>query len=93
MKAFKKFRTFFLSTKEGSTLTQVHKLDVPFCDVQVRAAGRYVTVLLDPHSYDEVIGDTESLDFNRYAQVLMQRIFHLQLPQHRPAKVKDVMKK
>lgn len=59
----------------------------------MRAAGRYVTVLLDPHAYDEVISDPESLDFNRYAQVLMQRIFHLQLPNHRPAKVKDVMKK
>uniref|UniRef100_A0A672ISF1 Prostacyclin synthase n=1 Tax=Salarias fasciatus TaxID=181472 RepID=A0A672ISF1_SALFA len=46
----------------------------------VRAAGRYVTVLLDPHSYDAVLGDSECLDFTRYAQVLMDRIFNLQLP-------------
>lgn len=59
----------------------------------MRAAGRYTTVLLDPHSYDEVIGDPDALDFNRYAQVLMQRIFHLQLPHHRAARVKDVMKR
>uniref|UniRef100_A0A672IQ35 Prostacyclin synthase n=1 Tax=Salarias fasciatus TaxID=181472 RepID=A0A672IQ35_SALFA len=32
----------------------------------VRAAGRYVTVLLDPHSYDAVLGDSECLDFTRY---------------------------
>lgn len=66
-----------------------------FCSdgVQVRAAGHYVTVLLDPHSYDEIIGDSVSLDFNRYAQVLMERIFKLRLPNHQPAKEKAVMKK
>uniref|UniRef100_A0A3Q3XN09 Prostacyclin synthase n=1 Tax=Mola mola TaxID=94237 RepID=A0A3Q3XN09_MOLML len=58
----------------------------------VRAAGRYVTVLLDPHSYDAVINDSDSLDFNRYAQVLMERIFNLQLPHHQPAKEKAMMK-
>lgn len=59
---------------------------------QVRAAGRYVTVLLDPHAYDPVIHDQDSLDFNSYAQVLMERIFHLRLPNHRPAKEKALMK-
>ncbi|XP_070758027.1 prostacyclin synthase-like [Enoplosus armatus] len=59
----------------------------------VRAAGRYVTVLLDPHSYDTVINDSDSLDFTRYAQVLMERIFNLQLPHHQPAKAKAMMKK
>ncbi|CAL8338827.1 unnamed protein product [Merluccius merluccius] len=59
----------------------------------VRVAGRYVTILLDPHSYDEVIKDPLSLDFTRYAQVLMDRIFQLRLPGHKPAKAKDVMKK
>nr|XP_019942084.1 PREDICTED: prostacyclin synthase [Paralichthys olivaceus] len=59
----------------------------------VRAAGRYVTVLLDPHSYDAVINDSDSLDFTRYAQVLMQRIFSLQLPHHQPLKEKAIMKK
>ncbi|XP_068598324.1 prostacyclin synthase-like [Brachionichthys hirsutus] len=59
----------------------------------VRVAGRYVTVLLDPHSYDEVINDSDSLDFTRYAQVLMERIFNLRLPRHQPAKAKALMKK
>ncbi|KAM7402071.1 hypothetical protein PAMP_017341 [Pampus punctatissimus] len=58
----------------------------------VRAAGRYVTVLLDPHSYNSVINDCDSLDFTRYAQVLMERIFSLQLPYHQPAKAKEMMK-
>ncbi|KAF7661708.1 hypothetical protein LDENG_00255520 [Lucifuga dentata] len=58
----------------------------------VRVAGRYVTVLLDPHSYDQVINDTVSLDFTRYAQVLMERIFNLQLPHHQLAKEKKMMK-
>lgn len=60
--------------------------------LQVRAAGRYVTVLLDPHSYDSVINDSDSLDFTRYAQVLMEKIFNLRLPYHQPAKEKAVMK-
>ncbi|XP_040890709.1 prostacyclin synthase-like [Toxotes jaculatrix] len=59
----------------------------------VRAAGHYVTVLLDPHSYDEVINDSDSLDFTRYAQVLMERIFNLRLPHHQPNKAKAMMKK
>ncbi|XP_034540545.1 prostacyclin synthase-like [Notolabrus celidotus] len=59
----------------------------------VRAAGRYVTVLLDPHSYDTVINDSVSLDFSRYAQVLMERIFNLRLPHHQPSKEKAMMKK
>ncbi|CAG06814.1 unnamed protein product, partial [Tetraodon nigroviridis] len=58
----------------------------------VRAAGRYVTVLLDPHSYDPVIHNQDSLDFHRYAQVLMERIFLLQLPNYQPDKEKAVMK-
>ncbi|XP_007570467.1 prostacyclin synthase-like [Poecilia formosa] len=59
----------------------------------VRAAGRYVTLLLDPHSYDEVINDPDSLDFGRYAQVLMERIFNLRLPLHQPEKAKAMMKR
>lgn len=66
---------------------------LPVCHPQVRAAGRYVTVLLDPHSYDAVINDSESLDFTRYAQVLMERIFNLRLSHHQMAKAKVVMKK
>lgn len=90
MYAKKKKKVLYTNT---STQNFPCDFDVRLCDVQVRAAGRYVTVLLDPHAYDEVISDPDSLDFNRYAQVLMQRIFHLQLPHHRPAKVKEVMKK
>uniref|UniRef100_A0A8D3C5G7 Prostacyclin synthase n=1 Tax=Scophthalmus maximus TaxID=52904 RepID=A0A8D3C5G7_SCOMX len=59
----------------------------------VRVAGHYVTVLLDPHSYDEVINDSDSLDFARYAQVLMERIFRLRLPHHQSNKEKAMMKK
>ncbi|XP_036389067.1 prostacyclin synthase [Megalops cyprinoides] len=51
----------------------------------VRVAGHYVTVLLDPSSYDAVLQDSVSLDFSRYAQVLVQRIFCVQLPNHDPA--------
>ncbi|XP_069581336.1 prostacyclin synthase-like [Brachyistius frenatus] len=59
----------------------------------VRAAGRYVTVLLDPHSYDAVINDSDSLDFTRYAQVLMERIFNLRLPHHQLDAAKALMKR
>ncbi|XP_041747233.1 prostacyclin synthase isoform X1 [Coregonus clupeaformis] len=58
----------------------------------VRVAGRYVTVLLDPNSYDAVIEDSVSLDFTRYAQVLMDRIFSLRLPNHNPAVEKAMIK-
>ncbi|XP_054641160.1 prostacyclin synthase-like isoform X2 [Dunckerocampus dactyliophorus] len=59
----------------------------------VRVAGRYVTVLLDPHSYDCVINDSDSLDFERYAEVLMERIFKLRLPRHhQAARTKVLMK-
>uniref|UniRef100_A0A4W5LU44 Prostacyclin synthase n=1 Tax=Hucho hucho TaxID=62062 RepID=A0A4W5LU44_9TELE len=50
----------------------------------VRVCGHYITVLLDPNSYDAVLYDKVSLDFSRYAQVLMQRIFSLRLPNHNP---------
>lgn len=60
---------------------------------QVRVAGRYVTVLLDPHSYDSVLQDTASLDFARYAQVLMERIFNLRLPNYKPDTEKAIMRR
>ncbi|XP_066520222.1 prostacyclin synthase-like [Hoplias malabaricus] len=56
----------------------------------VRVAGRYVTVLLDPNSYDSVLQDTVSLDFTRYAQLLMDRIFNLRLPNHKPDSEKSI---
>lgn len=56
-------------------------------------AGRYVTVLLDPNSYDAVFQDTASLDFSRYAQVLMDRIFNLKLPSYKPDTEKAIMRR
>ncbi|XP_028821077.1 prostacyclin synthase-like [Denticeps clupeoides] len=58
----------------------------------VRVAGRYVTVLLDPHSFDAVLQDRGSLDFSRYAQVLMDRIFKLRLPKYNPGEEKAIMR-
>lgn len=59
---------------------------------QVRVAGHYVTVLLDPTAYDAVVSDTKALDLKRYAQVLMQRMFGLNLPNHDPASERAWMK-
>lgn len=59
----------------------------------VRVAGQYVTVLLDPNSYDEVLNDTEALDFTRYKDLLMQRIFSLQLHSSDPDKERAWMEK
>ncbi|KAJ8361179.1 hypothetical protein SKAU_G00177040 [Synaphobranchus kaupii] len=59
----------------------------------VRVAGHYVTVLLDPNSYDAVLQDSITLDFTRYAQVLMQRIFSLSLPNHNASTEKALMKR
>ncbi|XP_060898962.1 prostacyclin synthase isoform X1 [Labrus mixtus] len=50
----------------------------------VRVAGHYVTVLLDPNSFDEVLNDTVCLDFARSKKQLLQRIFCLQLPSIKP---------
>ncbi|KAJ8257923.1 hypothetical protein GJAV_G00191190 [Gymnothorax javanicus] len=51
----------------------------------VCVAGNYVTVLLDPSSYDDVLQDTVSLDFNRCSQAVVQRVFCLCLPTGCPA--------
>ncbi|XP_006639606.1 prostacyclin synthase [Lepisosteus oculatus] len=58
----------------------------------VRVAGLYVTVLLDPNSYDSIIKDSTSFDFTRYAHVLMKRIFNLHFPQHNPETEKAMMR-
>ncbi|KAI2663809.1 Prostacyclin synthase [Labeo rohita] len=50
----------------------------------VRAAGQYITVLLDSNCYDAVLSDVVSLDQTGYAQILMKRIFNLDLPNHNP---------
>uniref|UniRef100_UPI0037E8249F prostacyclin synthase n=1 Tax=Semicossyphus pulcher TaxID=241346 RepID=UPI0037E8249F len=50
----------------------------------VRVAGHYVTVLLDPNSFDEVLYDTVCFDFARSKTQLLKRIFSLQLPSIKP---------
>uniref|UniRef100_A0A8C8ZHW9 Prostacyclin synthase n=1 Tax=Prolemur simus TaxID=1328070 RepID=A0A8C8ZHW9_PROSS len=55
--------------------------------------GRYVTVLLDPHSYDTVVWEARTkLDFHAYAVFLMERIFDVQLPHYSPSDEKARMK-
>ncbi|XP_026866749.2 prostacyclin synthase [Electrophorus electricus] len=54
----------------------------------VCVAGNYVTVLLDSNCYDAVLADTHSLDLTPYAQLLMERIFSLHLPNHDPVSEK-----
>ncbi|KAK7803314.1 hypothetical protein U0070_009074 [Myodes glareolus] len=59
----------------------------------VLVGGRYVTVLLDPHSYDAVVWESRTrLDFHPYAIFLMERIFDLQLPNFNPSEEKARMK-
>uniref|UniRef100_A0A8C0PNK5 Prostacyclin synthase n=1 Tax=Canis lupus familiaris TaxID=9615 RepID=A0A8C0PNK5_CANLF len=59
----------------------------------VLVGGRYVTVLLDPHSYDAVVWEPHSkLDFHAYAVFLMERIFDVQLPHYSPSDEKAKMK-
>ncbi|XP_056252622.1 prostacyclin synthase isoform X1 [Seriola aureovittata] len=50
----------------------------------VCVAGHYVTVLLDPNSFDAIINDTVFLDFTRARNQLLKRIFSLQLPSIKP---------
>nr|XP_033819166.1 prostacyclin synthase [Geotrypetes seraphini] len=59
----------------------------------VQAAGKFVTVLLDPHSYDAVVWESNNkLDFNKYACLLMERMFDVRLPDYDPATEKAMMK-
>ncbi|XP_051832519.1 prostacyclin synthase isoform X1 [Antechinus flavipes] len=62
----------------------------------VLVAGRFITVLLDPHSYDTVVWESSSkLDFHKYAIFLMEKIFDIQLTNYDPglekAKVKPTL--
>ncbi|XP_057702095.1 prostacyclin synthase isoform X2 [Corythoichthys intestinalis] len=54
-------------------------------------AGHYVTVLMDPHSFDEVLNDDVHLDFSHSRQQLIKRVFGLQLPGIEPAAEKKFM--
>lgn len=59
----------------------------------VLVGGRYITVLLDPHSYDSVVWEPRTkLDFHAYAVFLMERIFDVQLPHYNPGDEKAKMK-
>ncbi|XP_073931059.1 prostacyclin synthase isoform X2 [Castor canadensis] len=59
----------------------------------ILVGGRYVTVLLDPHSYDMVVWEPRTrLDFHAYAVFLMERIFDVQLPHYNPSDEKAKMK-
>ncbi|XP_011848614.1 PREDICTED: prostacyclin synthase [Mandrillus leucophaeus] len=59
----------------------------------ILVGGRYVTVLLDPHSYDAVVWESRTrLDFHAYAVFLMERIFDVQLPHYSPSDEKARMK-
>ncbi|KAL7985560.1 hypothetical protein Chor_004130 [Crotalus horridus] len=49
----------------------------------VKVAGKFVTVLLDPHSYDVVLWEScAKLDFGQYAHILMKRMFDVTLPNY-----------
>ncbi|CAL8338101.1 unnamed protein product [Merluccius merluccius] len=52
----------------------------------VRVAGQYITVLLDPNSYDAVLYDTVSFDSSRKKEALMKKIFSVVLPSFNPDK-------
>ncbi|XP_047394530.1 prostacyclin synthase [Sciurus carolinensis] len=59
----------------------------------VLVGGRYVTVLLDPHSYEAVAWEPRSrLDFHAYAVFLMERMFDVQLPHYSPSEEKARMR-
>ncbi|XP_038659192.1 prostacyclin synthase [Scyliorhinus canicula] len=59
----------------------------------VQIAGRFITVLLDPHSFDSVVRESSAkLNFTKYALVLMDRIFNLQLPDYDHNKEKALLK-
>ncbi|XP_042321085.1 prostacyclin synthase [Sceloporus undulatus] len=59
----------------------------------VQAAGKFITILLDPHSYDVVLWESRSkLDFNKYARVLMDRMFDVRLPDYDPNEEKALLR-
>ncbi|XP_062997499.1 prostacyclin synthase [Elgaria multicarinata webbii] len=59
----------------------------------VQAAGKFVTVLLDPHSYDAVLWESHcKLDFGQYARILMDRMFDVKLPDYDPNEEKVMLR-
>ncbi|CAN9512035.1 unnamed protein product [Ophioblennius macclurei] len=59
----------------------------------VRVAGIYLTVLLDPNSFDSVVKDTVCLDFSRIRNTLIEKIFGLQLPGMEPTSERKWMER
>ncbi|XP_030229949.1 prostacyclin synthase [Gadus morhua] len=57
----------------------------------VCVAGQYITVLLDPNSYDDVLYDTDSFDSRRSKGLLMEKVFSLVLPSDNPEKERKWM--
>lgn len=47
--------------------------------LQVRVAGQYVTVLLDPNSFDDILKDSVFLDVSQSRSRMIERVFSLQL--------------
>ncbi|KAG8131738.1 hypothetical protein E2320_009646 [Naja naja] len=49
----------------------------------VQVAGKFITVLLDPLSYEVVLWEScAKLDFGQYARILMKRMFDVTLPNY-----------
>ncbi|KPP58987.1 prostacyclin synthase-like [Scleropages formosus] len=55
----------------------------------VRAAGHYITVLLDPNSYDEILNNSDSLVYS--GQKVTEKVFSLDLTSHNRAEEKRWM--
>ncbi|KAG8447072.1 hypothetical protein GDO86_014500 [Hymenochirus boettgeri] len=59
----------------------------------VEIAGKFVTFLLDPHSFDAVFwAPSDKLDFGKYAEILMDRMFDVRLPTSNMNKERAVLK-
>ncbi|XP_061905239.1 prostacyclin synthase-like isoform X1 [Entelurus aequoreus] len=58
----------------------------------VCVAGQYVTVLLDPNSFDEVMKDNVHLKLSRQRQQLMENVFGVCLPNMEASAEKTFMK-
>ncbi|XP_053723581.1 prostacyclin synthase isoform X1 [Synchiropus splendidus] len=59
----------------------------------VRVAGCYVTILLDPNSFDAVLNDTICLDSTRNRSKIIHRVFDLHLPSVQPGAERRWMEK
>ncbi|XP_044841744.1 prostacyclin synthase [Mauremys mutica] len=59
----------------------------------IQVAGKFITILLDPHSYDSVLWESScQLDFSKYARLLMDRMFDVKLPDYDPNEEKVILR-